>query len=181
MARSLKTSWSRGYRTLPSRRQRLHDVCISSLGAPLAGAHFRRNWLSTLFSVPRHSQRFQKAGRDHVFVAIQYAVSAHWSTMRWPIKFLSRTLGPQFSGKISQLRQAPRFSDLILSQSAQQCRLGMASPPDELNAPDPLNCQCRQFRKTTRASWCLLDRARTETHRVPLWFGLINFESYSKS
>jgi lysophospholipase L1-like esterase len=166
------------------------DVCISSPWSTFWQARTcrGRNWFvdtgSPCLGIRSVSKRLEEITP---FVAIQYAgIGALVDDEGGRLNFCRRTLGTRnFSGQISQLRRAPRFPDLILiSIGHNNVDWAWRCPPDELNAPERrLNCQCRQFRQNyARELRCLLDRARTETHRVGvIVFGLINFESYFKA
>ena len=164
-------------------------IYISSPWSTFWLAHTRggRNWFfdadSPHLSVYSISKRLEDITP---FVATEYAgIGALVDDESNRLSFFRRILGTRsFSGQINQLLRVVRFPDLILiSIGHNNVDWAWRCPPDELNAPERrLNHQCQQFRQNyARQLRRLLERARTETHRVAVVvFGLINFESYFK-
>jgi lysophospholipase L1-like esterase len=97
--------------------------------------------------------------------------------------FSRRILGTRnFSGQVSQLKQAARFPDLIMvSIGHNNVDWAWRCPPSELKEPGQrLQRQRRQFRKIfARNLQQLVDLARQRDQLIAIVvFGLVNFESY---
>ena len=163
------------------------DIYVSWPWRTLWRAHNCRggNWFLDTGSIRPGIRSISKRLEEVTpFVAIEYAgIGAMVDHEEERQNFSRRILGTRnFSGQISQLRQAPRFPDLILiSIGHNNVDWAWRCPPDELNAPERrLKRQSREFRQNyARELRRLLARARTEIRRVAVVvFGLINFESY---
>jgi lysophospholipase L1-like esterase len=175
------------------------DIYISSPWSTFWRAHTSRggNWfLDNGLGHPGSPRRIRPAADIRSvskrleeitpLVAIEYAgIGAMVDHQRDRPNVFRRILGTRnFSGQINQLLRAPRFPDLILiSIGHNNVDWTWWCPPDELNAPERrLNCQSKEVGQNyARELRRLLDRARTEQHRVAIVvFGLINFELYFK-
>jgi lysophospholipase L1-like esterase len=189
--RNRKITWNELIARLPHVALIGDSVCtavyISSIWSTFWRARTSRgnNWFLDTNSASPGIQSVSKRLEEFTpFVAIECAgIGALVDYEGQRQNFFRRILRTRnFSGQTDDLLAAKRFPDLILiSIGHNNVDWAWRSPASELEQPDSrLERQSRGLRENfTRQMRRLIDRARTQRHRVAVVvYGLINFQSY---